>query len=90
MMSQMKKEQDDLERQLWEDRRTIHKTYEEKVKIAITKCVFSLLRSMLLSLTLLSRANMIGDSKISMHEADVVATSLWSYSAQKLIDTWDR
>jgi hypothetical protein len=34
---QMKKEQDDLERRLWEDRRAIHKKYEEKVKVAVTK-----------------------------------------------------
>lgn len=40
-MPQMKKEQDGLEQQLWEDRRAIHKTYEEKVKIALTKWVFS-------------------------------------------------
>lgn len=38
-LSQMKKDQDDLERQLWEDRRAIHEKYEEKVKIAVTKCV---------------------------------------------------
>jgi len=37
MLHQMKKEQDDLERQLCEDRRAIHKTYEEKVRIALTK-----------------------------------------------------
>jgi len=36
-LPQMKKEQDELERQLWEDRRAIHKKYEEKVKIAVTK-----------------------------------------------------
>jgi hypothetical protein len=37
----MKNEQDDLERQLWEDRRAIYKKYEEKVKVAVTKCVSS-------------------------------------------------
>ncbi|KAG6813449.1 hypothetical protein H0H92_010783 [Tricholoma furcatifolium] len=34
---QLKQEQDDLERQLWEDRRDIIKKYEEKVKVALTK-----------------------------------------------------
>jgi len=33
----MKDEQDAVERQLWEDRRAIHKKYEEKVKIATNK-----------------------------------------------------
>ena len=37
ILPQMKTEQDDLERRLWEERRAIHKTYEEKVKIALTK-----------------------------------------------------
>lgn len=33
----MKKEQADLERRLWEERRAIHDKHEEKVKIARTK-----------------------------------------------------
>lgn len=69
----MKKEQDDLERQLWEDRRGIHKKYEEKVKVAATKWVFVSLSSYLNSI--LFRANMIGDRNISKHEADVCVMS---------------
>jgi len=33
----MKKEQADLERQLWEERRAIQQKHERKVKVAITK-----------------------------------------------------
>lgn len=33
----MKKDQVDLERQLWEERRAIYRKHEEKVKIARTK-----------------------------------------------------
>lgn len=40
ILKQLKKEQYDLEQQLCEDRRAIHKKYEEKVRIAVTKCVF--------------------------------------------------
>ncbi|KAG6864580.1 hypothetical protein C0991_008490 [Blastosporella zonata] len=36
-ITQLKKEQDDLERRLWEDRRDIIRKYEEKVKVATTK-----------------------------------------------------
>lgn len=36
----MKEEQDTLERQLWEDRRNIHRKYEEKVRVATTRSVF--------------------------------------------------
>ncbi|KAG5654653.1 hypothetical protein H0H81_009901 [Sphagnurus paluster] len=36
-VTKLKKEQDELERQLWEDRRNIYRKYEEKVKIATTK-----------------------------------------------------
>ncbi|GLB33431.1 putative protein of unknown function (DUF2458) [Lyophyllum shimeji] len=36
-ITQLKKEQDDLERQLWEERRNIHRRYDEKVKVATTK-----------------------------------------------------
>lgn len=36
----MKDEQENIERQLWEDRRAIHKKYEDKVKVAATKHVF--------------------------------------------------
>lgn len=35
----MKREQADLERQLWDERQGIQKKQEEKVKIARTKCV---------------------------------------------------
>ena len=45
----MKEEQDDLERQLWEDRRNIHRKYEEKVKVATTRSVFVLLQAAPLS-----------------------------------------
>ncbi|TFK74447.1 hypothetical protein BDN72DRAFT_55351 [Pluteus cervinus] len=37
LVTQMKKEQDNLERQLWSDRREVIKKYEEKVKVAKTK-----------------------------------------------------
>ncbi|KAF5388219.1 hypothetical protein D9615_000056 [Tricholomella constricta] len=36
-ITRLKKEQNDLERQLWEDRRDIHRKYEERLKVAITK-----------------------------------------------------
>ncbi|KAF8076009.1 hypothetical protein FPV67DRAFT_393001 [Lyophyllum atratum] len=36
-ITHVKKEQEDLERQLWEERRDIHRRYEEKVKVAKTK-----------------------------------------------------
>ncbi|KAG6850165.1 hypothetical protein H0H93_000292 [Arthromyces matolae] len=36
-LKQLKQEQEDLERQLWEERRDIVRKYEEKVKIATTK-----------------------------------------------------
>ncbi|KAG6918242.1 hypothetical protein DXG01_015835 [Tephrocybe rancida] len=37
VITQLKKEQEDLERRLWEDRRNIVRKYEEKVKVAATK-----------------------------------------------------
>jgi len=36
----MKQDQDALERQLWEERRSIYRKYEEKLKAAKTKYVF--------------------------------------------------
>ncbi|KAH0587121.1 hypothetical protein H2248_005938 [Termitomyces sp. 'cryptogamus'] len=36
-IAQLKKEQEDLERQLWEDRRDIIRKFEDKVKVATTK-----------------------------------------------------
>ncbi|KAF8897174.1 hypothetical protein BD779DRAFT_1465429 [Infundibulicybe gibba] len=36
-LKKLKSEQDQLERQLWEDRRSIQRKYEEKVKVARTK-----------------------------------------------------
>ncbi|KAH7916145.1 hypothetical protein BJ138DRAFT_1097344 [Hygrophoropsis aurantiaca] len=36
-IARMRDEQKDLERQLWEERRAIHRKYEEKVKVARTK-----------------------------------------------------
>lgn len=33
----MKQDQDSLERQLWEERRSVHRKYEEKLKAAKTK-----------------------------------------------------
>ncbi|KAG6833622.1 hypothetical protein H0H87_004249 [Tephrocybe sp. NHM501043] len=38
---QLKKEQEDLERRLWEERRNIFRKFEEKVKVATTKYVFA-------------------------------------------------
>ncbi|KAG6879511.1 hypothetical protein C0992_002007 [Termitomyces sp. T32_za158] len=40
VIAQLKSEQEDLERQLWEDRRNIIKKFEDKVKVATTKHVF--------------------------------------------------
>ncbi|KAG6885250.1 hypothetical protein C0993_004107 [Termitomyces sp. T159_Od127] len=39
-ITRLKNEQEDLERQLWEDRRNIIKKFEDKVKVATTKHVF--------------------------------------------------
>lgn len=36
---QVKQDQDALERQLWEERRNIHRKYEDKLKAAQTKYV---------------------------------------------------
>jgi len=72
----MKEEQDVLERQLWEDRRNIHRKYEEKVRVATTRSVFvpawfaGLLKG-LQYLTFAYRANMTGDTGLSKHDAEV-------------------
>jgi len=36
----MKQDQDTLERQLWEERRSVHRKYEEKLKAAKTKYLY--------------------------------------------------
>lgn len=36
----MKQDQNTLERQLWEERRSVHKKYEEKLKAAKTKYLY--------------------------------------------------
>ncbi|RDB20544.1 hypothetical protein Hypma_012457 [Hypsizygus marmoreus] len=74
-ITQMKKEQDGLERQLWEERRDIYRKYEDKVKVATTK------------------ANMIGDSGLSKHEADMLQTGfkkeLDKFDRERVLLAWD-
>ena len=68
----MKNEQDELERQLWQDRRNIYRKYEEKVKVAQTKCVLHIFHPELSFVDLSSfRATLVGDSGLSKHEAEV-------------------
>jgi hypothetical protein len=65
----MKNEQDELERRLSTDRFAIQKGYEEKIKIAKTKCVFEP-KLLSIFLDVLLRAAMIG-MVLSKHEAEV-------------------
>ena len=77
----MKNEQDELERRLSTHRFAIQKGYEEKVKIAKTKCVFE---AELLSIFLdvLLRAAMIG-TVLSKHEAEVYVIRVPQISFEK-------
>lgn len=76
----MKNEQDELERRLSTDRLAIQKGYEEKVKIAKTKCVFE--PKLLIFLDVLLRAAMIG-TVLSKHEAEVHVIHLPQTSFEK-------
>lgn len=67
----MKRDQNALERRLWDERNAILKKYEDKVKVARTKCVqFLRLPRVPLNAALDLRASMIGVG-LSRHEADV-------------------
>jgi len=73
-LSKMKEEQDNLEKQLWEERENIRKSHEEKVKVARDK----------------AKMIGVGLSKQEAQSmSDAFRTELRKFDAERVLPAWD-
>ncbi|KAJ7229041.1 hypothetical protein GGX14DRAFT_616484 [Mycena pura] len=92
----LKQEQDKVERDLWAERTSIRTKYEDKIKVAKTKCVPRFAPWWRLVSALVSdgsgRATLIGTG-ISRHEADMLTQAyereLRRFDAERALPAWD-